>query len=78
MRPGQPPNGLQLTLRPSYSYQRYLQSSEAAADSATGNQSASLSATFADQSDTLVMQNLGYFQLQANPGLYVLNLAEVK
>eukprot|EP01036_Dinobryon_divergens_P027125 gene27125-35847_t len=29
-------------------------------------------------SDTLVMQNLGYFQLQANPGLYILNLAEGK
>lgn len=29
-----------------------------------------------EQSDTLVMQNLGYFQLQANPGLFVLNLAE--
>lgn len=28
------------------------------------------------QSDTLVMQNLGYYQLQANPGLYGLRLAE--
>lgn len=26
--------------------------------------------------DTLVMQNLGYFQLQANPGLWKLSLAE--
>ena len=26
--------------------------------------------------DTLVMQNLGYFQLQAEPGLYRLNLAQ--
>jgi hypothetical protein len=30
----------------------------------------------ASYSDTLVMQNLGYFQLQANPGLFVLNTAE--
>jgi hypothetical protein len=30
---------------------------------------------YAEQSDTLVMQNLGYFQLQANPGLWRLNLA---
>jgi UDP-glucose:glycoprotein glucosyltransferase len=28
------------------------------------------------QTDTLVMQNLGYFQLQANPGLWTLSLAE--
>jgi UDP-glucose:Glycoprotein Glucosyltransferase len=28
------------------------------------------------QWDTLVMQNLGYFQLQANPGLWQLTLAE--
>lgn len=27
------------------------------------------------QTDTLVMQTLGYFQLQANPGVYLLNLA---
>eukprot|EP00602_Paraphysomonas_sp_CaronLab_P013244 CAMPEP_0185040580 /NCGR_PEP_ID=MMETSP1103-20130426/38799_1 /TAXON_ID=36769 /ORGANISM="Paraphysomonas bandaiensis, Strain Caron Lab Isolate" /LENGTH=1608 /DNA_ID=CAMNT_0027579943 /DNA_START=104 /DNA_END=4931 /DNA_ORIENTATION=- len=27
-------------------------------------------------SDTLVMQNLGYFQLHANPGLFALNLAD--
>lgn len=31
--------------------------------------------TVVDQKDTLVMQNLGYFQLQANPGLWKLNLA---
>jgi UDP-glucose:glycoprotein glucosyltransferase len=29
----------------------------------------------AKQSETLVMQNLGYYQLQADPGLWVLNLA---
>jgi len=28
------------------------------------------------RSDTLVMQNLGYFQLQASPGLWRLGLAQ--
>jgi hypothetical protein len=31
----------------------------------------------AQYSDTLVMQNLGYFQLQANPGLFALGTAQV-
>ena len=59
-----PPNGLQLTLAPASSL-------FASSDNTCNNSTV-------DLVDTLVMQNLGYFQLQANPGLYVLNLAEGK
>ena len=59
-----PPNGLQLTLSLA---QRYNDN----ADNATR-------ALRYRQSDTLVMQNLGYYQLQASPGLWVLNLARGK
>ena len=60
----QPPNGLQLVLR-----------GIASADTDAALTSSS-SAMY--QSDTLVMQNLGYFQLQASPGLYSLHLANGK
>jgi UDP-glucose:glycoprotein glucosyltransferase len=57
-----PPNGLQLT------FARLTASSH--------NEERSLRGTsLAESSDTLVMQNLGYYQLQANPGLWSLNLA---
>jgi len=55
-----PPNGLQLTL-------------SAAKE---GRSASSPSSSQTSYADTLVMQNLGYFQLQANPGLFVLNTAQ--
>lgn len=63
---GLPPNGLQLTLAPSHLF----------ADHTAENSSSVAPNNGASQSsDTLVMQNLGYFQLQAYPGLYILGLA---
>lgn len=59
-----PPNGLQLTLTEAVQH---------APKSSTNKTS-----TTAFHADTLVMQNLGYFQMQANPGLYELNLAQGK
>jgi hypothetical protein len=58
-----PPNGLQLVLTKA--------SSRSDDDTAT-----TAMTTRAHFSDTLVMQNLGYFQLKANPGLWELSLAE--
>lgn len=59
-----PPNGLQLILTP-VSFLSNLTS-----DNERDTQ--------VHSSGTLVMQNLGYYQLQANPGLYQLNLAKGK
>ena len=57
-----PPNGLQLNLF------------DAASDDASN--AATTRATSAAVSDTVVMQNLGYFQLQAAPGQWHIRLAE--
>lgn len=56
-----PPNGLQLVLLHTQ-------------PNVSSTSSSSLSVAY-PSADTLVMQNLGYFQLQANPGLWSLNLA---
>ena len=67
-----PPNGLQLTLDAIRKDNKYLlpsQSKETSTLIGTGSNI---------HSDTLVMQNLGYFQLQADAGLYLLRLAEGK
>jgi hypothetical protein len=62
-----PPNGLQLVLGKASS------ASHVAPSSSSDDRAV---ATVTHFSDTLVMQNLGYFQLQANPGLWELSLAE--
>lgn len=62
-----PPNGLQLVLRTSEAHP----SLTALILERTGN----LEMAGQHYSDTLVMQNFGYFQLQANPGLWRLGLA---
>lgn len=54
-----PPNGLQLTLSRSSEEEEHP----------------NYVPQDIDHTDTLVMQNLGYYQLQANPGLWKLNLA---
>jgi UDP-glucose:glycoprotein glucosyltransferase len=59
-----PPNGLQLTLS-----RTQVESEQ------SETETASLLSGL-DQTDTLIMQNLGYFQLKANPGLWKLSLAE--
>jgi UDP-glucose:glycoprotein glucosyltransferase len=61
--PPAPPNGLQLTLTD-------------ASVNIGGNGENQTDALREHCSDTLVMQNLGYYQLQAQPGLYSLQLAE--
>ena len=61
---GMPPNGLQLTL---------TQAQQHATSRANSTSTANAAGSYAD---TLVMQNLGYFQLQANPGLFVLDTAQ--
>lgn len=58
-----PPNGLQLTLTD-------------ASVNIGGKRGNKTDASREHYSDTLVMQNLGYYQLQAQPGLYSLQLAE--
>ena len=74
-----PPNGLQLTLTPANSAVQKLQTSSSYTNTSKSTASASAAvAPAVHTSDTLVMQNLGYFQLQANPGLYVLKLADGK
>jgi len=59
-----PPNGLQLIL-----------SHTQPNTSGPSTSSSSPSSVAYPSADTLVMQNLGYFQLQANPGLWSLSLA---
>ncbi|CAN0465905.1 unnamed protein product, partial [Hapterophycus canaliculatus] len=60
-----PPQGLQLVLRaPSRS------------PPAISSSSLSSSSSSAVVADTVVMENLGYFQLQAAPGVWELALAE--
>lgn len=81
---GYPPNGLQLTLSPLDRYQQQtldlegtgknVCTSEETCIADLGNTTKNVIST--RTSDTLVMQNLGYFQLQADAGLYVLQLAE--
>lgn len=63
-RPPSPPQGLQLVLRAS--------SSSSHASSIEGKTTAAAAVV----ADTVVMENLGYFQLQAGPGLWELALAK--
>lgn len=69
-----PPNGLQLTFtRTGLSS---LPSIVNVNDSSTSAEPRSdLMERLFESTDTLVMQNLGYFQMKANPGLWNLNLA---
>jgi hypothetical protein len=62
-----PPNGLQIVLNQASTplSLAHPQASSEVSTSAGGN-----------DADTLVMKNLGYFQLQANPGLWELGLAK--
>jgi UDP-glucose:glycoprotein glucosyltransferase len=63
---GAPPNGLQLTLSPL----EYRDSDQGSDNNNNNNNNRIIS-------DTLVMQNLGYYQLQVPlPGLFLLDLAE--
>lgn len=78
---GVPPNGLQLTLaRPATT-----QSADSSDEKVEVGMDGSISADTSTQeesgvdlhySDTLVMKNVGYWQLQANPGLWKLSIAE--
>ena len=60
-----PPNGLQLVLSPAQSFAYLLNKSKS-----TASEDNTVDVVHHHHSDTLVMQNLGYFQLQANPGLW--------
>ena len=66
---GAPPNGLQLTLSPTAAAKNHTTTGSGAGAAGGG---AGLRRAV---SDTLVMQNLGYYQLQAQPGLWTLRLA---
>lgn len=68
-----PPNGLQLTLDAVKMSNLHL----FPVDSKSGS-SVQMGTDSRIHSDTLVMQNLGYFQLQADAGLYFLQLANGK
>jgi len=68
---GAPPNGLQLTLSPTAAAKNHT-TTAGAAGAAGGGAGTGLRRAV---SDTLVMQNLGYYQLQAQPGLWTLRLA---
>lgn len=63
-----PPQGLQLVLRAS--------SSSSSVPSPAQGQRTTTAAAAAVVADTVVMENLGYFQLQAGPGLWELALAK--
>ena len=62
-----PPNGLQIVLHRAPSPLSPLQNHE---------NTQIVHSLKGDYADTLVMKNLGYYQLQANPGLWQLGLAE--
>jgi len=70
---GAPPNGLQLTLSPTAAAKNTT-ATAGAAGAAAGEAGTGTGPRRA-VSDTLVMQNLGYYQLQAQPGLWTLRLA---
>ena len=59
-----PPNGLQLVLK------------DVANDAASGATSATSDASNNIVTDTLVMQNLGYYQLKTQPGSFTVSLAD--
>jgi hypothetical protein len=82
-----PPNGLQLTLDAVRRDNPYLfpdtasktsSSSSSTSSSTSSSSSTTTSSSRQIHSDTLVMQNLGYYQLQADAGLYLLRLAQGK
>ncbi|KAL3941556.1 MAG: hypothetical protein SGBAC_004109 [Bacillariaceae sp.] len=73
-----PPNGLQLTLSRQYEEQsEHLQEVEMEADGSIRSQGVD-AATRDDEvySDTLVMKNVGYWQLPANPGIWDMKIDE--
>jgi UDP-glucose:glycoprotein glucosyltransferase len=80
---GNPPNGLQLTLSRVAAARRakssLLQAAEVGMDGLLSTDVAEDNRAFNENSiysDTLVMKNVGYWQLPANPGIWKLGMAE--
>ena len=81
---GSPPNGLQLTLvretdlglRESVEPQTVEVGADGLLLETSVSQPGRLNGPALDYSDTLVMKNVGYWQLRANPGVWTLSVAE--
>jgi len=70
-----PPNGLQLQLRLPGSAEASAAETHTSATNDGSTALANTAASLGVFSDSLVMQNLGYFQLKANPGVWEVALA---
>jgi len=73
---GDPPNGLQLTLRPLGDVEKGSEADEVEIFQNSFMQTTLKKDAPKDYSDTLVMKNLGYWQLRANPGVWLLQIAK--